>query len=65
MILPDGYDELVPDAWKPLVDCGVLPRQQAVELVELLPVLRQLAEKTPANCRKKAWFRRNDVPVPG
>ena len=37
MILPDGYDQLVPDARKQLVDCGVCSREQALELVELLP----------------------------
>ena len=43
MILPDGYDQLVPDAMKQLVDCGVRSRAQALELVELLPT-RQPAD---------------------
>jgi hypothetical protein len=37
VLLPDGFDELVPDARKQLVDCGVLTRRQALDLVELLP----------------------------
>jgi hypothetical protein len=37
VILPDGFDELVPDARKVLVDCGIHSRPQALELVELLP----------------------------
>ena len=37
VILPDGFDQLVPDVRKQLVDCGVHSRQQALELVELLP----------------------------
>ena len=37
MILPDGFDDLVPEARKKLVDCGVCSRSQALELVELLP----------------------------
>jgi hypothetical protein len=37
VILPDGYDEHVPDARKQLVDCGVYSREQALELAELVP----------------------------
>jgi hypothetical protein len=43
VILPDGYDELVPDARKQLVDCGMLPRAQALDLVELLPTREPVA----------------------
>ncbi len=37
MILPDGYDVLVPDALKQLVDSGVFSHEEALELVELVP----------------------------
>jgi hypothetical protein len=37
VILPDGFEELVPEARKVLVDCGVCSREMALELVELLP----------------------------